>query len=363
MDGRALVAPAGLEQQHADVAVDEPARRSGTGRSAADDDDVGLEVAGAPVGEPGLWVLGHAGSLPRPSGLVANDLTQGLVRCKRPPPPGPVFVCPSTRGRSEHSPPRGTFPPPISPEMFLSTRGNARGRPNAAEPVATVGRRRALPDPPAPGASERVAAADGPGRGAALGVQRRARCGPARPRGPRRGRRCRPSLPGRPVELVLAAVLAVGEIAVGSPPDSHWAIRSSARSRAGRAGARRCARRPAVASPARCVAESRAPRASAGPTTPSTVRPWRRWKRRTAARVRAAVDAVGGEAERALDGRGRPPPVAAARCRRGPPGPAGSPARARRGGRDARQRRATAMPVRPREGAAAPPRRARAPRV
>ena len=47
------------------------------------------------------------------------------------------------------------------------------------------------------------------------------------------------------------------------------------------------------------AAWSRARATWPGPTTPSAVRPWRRWKRLTAARS-GAEDAVGGEAERVL---------------------------------------------------------------
>src|SRR3954470_20633093 len=78
------------------------------------------------------------------------------------------------------------------------------------------------------------------------------------------------------------------DTAVGLPPDSHCAMRWSVALDAA-SGALPLAASVAPAVPALGAASSPAGRSSArvcGPPTPSTVRPWRRWKRRTAARVR-----------------------------------------------------------------------------
>ena len=132
----------------------------------------------------------------------------------------------------------------------------------------------------------------------------RRRGGPARPRTAagrgRRGRRARARWRGRTGTCRGSCPLA--ETAVGSPPDSHWAIRSSGRSPRSRRGrGRRCARRRRSRDAAARTLPSAEARSVAGPATPSTWSPWARWKRRTARRVRGAVDAVGGDAELALE--------------------------------------------------------------
>ena len=49
VDRRVDVGTARLEQQHANVPIDEPARGSGAGGAGADDDDVGFEALGVGV--------------------------------------------------------------------------------------------------------------------------------------------------------------------------------------------------------------------------------------------------------------------------------------------------------------------------
>ena len=103
-------------------------------------------------------------------GMIDASATR---RPSTPPPPGPVFVCPSTRGRSEHCVART----PRSPWRRLAGGGRCRTRPprsfGARQPQTGQG------------AAPRFVSAS-------------PRSGPARPRGPRRGRRCRPCAPRSP---------------------------------------------------------------------------------------------------------------------------------------------------------------------
>ena len=128
---------------------------------------------------------------------------------------------------------------------------------------------------------------DGPGRGSALGVEHRGARGPARPRGPRPGRRCPPRTarcPGRTGTCPGSGP----ETRVGSPPDSHWAIRarwaatSPEAAGAGRGGARR-SRRPGrrTLSPAarrrRAASAARSSRARGGRRAPARARARDSW--------------------------------------------------------------------------------------
>ena len=92
------------------------------------------------------------------------------------------------------------------------------------------------------------------------------------------GRRRRPARPGLAAELVLAAVPAAAETAVGSPPDSHWAISASV------AALSPAPRRDVAAFAAR---GAEMPSAPGSPGRRCRRRSGRcaRWKRRTARRV------------------------------------------------------------------------------
>ena len=152
-------------------------------------------------------------------------------------------------------------------------------------------------------------------------------------------------LPRRAVELVLAAVLAVGRdrgrIAAGLALGD--ALERRARRASGGA--------PAPRGPRRSVGARLGTRPSSasvcGPTTPSTVRPWRRWKRRTAARVRGPYTPSAGRPSARWIAATDAPPVERSRRR---PTAASSAGRARR----RRPPRSRARRASPRRGRAGP---------
>src|SRR3954462_10260902 len=104
------------------------------------------------------------------------------------------------------------------------------------------------------------------------------------------------------------------DTAAGLPPDSHCAMRSSV-ALVESAGA---LPPPDVADEVYSDAPASRPESPSaaavfGPTTPSTVRPWRRWKRRTAARVRGPyTPSAGRPSARWIAATDTPPVVARA---------------------------------------------------